>query len=113
MLRKWGLLLTVVLCFGTSACAGLGAGLIALGGGTSSNSRIVTESKINGDFECWTGETIFVLQNEQIWQQSELDLQIHFCLKLSPRVTIIQESNGRYLMVVEGVNKSVQVIRIY
>ena len=45
--------LTVVLCFGTSACAGLGEALVVMGGGeaTTSNSgnRIVTESRIDGD----------------------------------------------------------------
>ena len=28
------------------------------------------ESRINGDFEGWTGETIFELDNGQVWKQA-------------------------------------------
>ena len=36
---------------------------------SNSSSNDVFESKIDGDFEGWEGETIVKLMNGQIWQQ--------------------------------------------
>lgn len=118
MRRRTWMPLAAVLYFGTSACFGAQAWGDAMSGWGEEQTRrneqanrdgqswIVTESSINGDFRCWDGDTVFVLLNGQVWQQSELGLQL--CLLWSPRVTII-ERNGRQLMVVEGVDKTVRV----
>ena len=113
--------LIVVLCFGTSACstAAWGRALTSIGNDmrenrepstSNSGNRIVTESRIDGEFECWTFDTPFVLLNGQVWRQMEPVEQR--CLLLSPRVTIIRESNGRHLMFVEGVDTAVRVMWI-
>lgn len=75
----------------------------------STNSSEVIESNIDGVFKGWDGETIFKLTNGQIWQQSVYSYTYHYAY--SPKVLIIN-SNGRYLMQVNGVSGTIQVIRI-
>jgi hypothetical protein len=70
------------------------------GGGTC------IESRIDGDFEGWDGDTLFALSNGQFWQQASMSLLLH--LALSPRVTICPVAGG-YEMWVEGVDKSIYV----
>jgi hypothetical protein len=69
----------------------------------------VIESRIDGEFQGWDGETIFRLQNGQIWQQARYAYRYHYAY--IPRVTIIQ-SNGRYIMQVEGIDDTLEVVRI-
>ncbi|MBZ1327728.1 hypothetical protein [Aquirufa aurantiipilula] len=69
----------------------------------------VIESKIDGEFEGWDGDTIFKLINGQVWQQT--DFQITLSLKLMPKVFIYKIDNI-YKMQVEGIEKSIQVIRL-
>ncbi len=61
----------------------------------------VIESRIDGDFEGWEGETIYPLTNGQIWQQSTYHYHYHY--SYSPKVLIYQ-SGGGYKMHVEGDN---------
>jgi len=70
------------------------------GGGTC------IESRIDGDFEGWDGDTVFTLSNGQFWQQASMSLLLH--LALSPRVTICPVAEG-YKMWVEGVDESIYV----
>ncbi|MDP0492513.1 MAG: hypothetical protein Q7Q71_15815 [Verrucomicrobiota bacterium JB023] len=72
-------------------------------GGTS---RVI-ETRINGDFEGWDGDTIFQLENGQIWKQSEFDFTFHY--RYRPKVLIYKSKYGGYKMKVEGVNKSIGV----
>jgi hypothetical protein len=46
----------------------------------------VIESQIRGNFEGWTGSTIFPLQNGQVWQQASYTYHYHYAY--SPRVVI-------------------------
>ena len=69
----------------------------------------VIESRIDGTFEGWDGETIFKLMNGQIWQQAEYSYMYHYAY--SPDVTIY-ESGGSYVMEVEGVGDTIRVKRI-
>jgi hypothetical protein len=64
---------------------------------------------IDGDFEGWEGETIFVLCNGQVWQQASYDYTYHYAYR--PDVLIYQTGSG-YRMKVEGVQKSIRVIRL-
>ena len=43
-----------------------------------STTSDVIESQIDGDFEGWDGETVFVLTNGQIWQQDSYDYTYHY-----------------------------------
>jgi hypothetical protein len=72
-------------------------------------SPSVIESKIDGDFEGWEGETIVKLMNGQIWQQSEYHYHYHFAFM--PKVLIFK-SGGGYKMKVDGVEKAVGVKRL-
>ena len=57
------------------------------------------EGQIDGDFEGWTGETIYKLMDGHIIQQSEYHYHYHY--DFSPRV-IIYKSAGGYKIHVEG-----------
>lgn len=71
--------------------------------------RSVIESKIDGDFEGWEGETIVKLQNGQIWQQSEYHYEYHYAFM--PEVLIFK-SGSRFKIIVDGVKKAVYVKRL-
>jgi hypothetical protein len=67
------------------------------------------ESTIKGDFEGWDGETIFKLDNGQIWQQAEYDYMYSY--QYRPEVTIYQTSGG-CKMKVEDEEETIEVKRI-
>lgn len=69
----------------------------------------VIESRVDGEFQGWDGETIFRLTNGQIWQQAEYSYLYHYAYM--PRVTIFSVSGG-YKMQVDGVNKAIRVQRL-
>jgi hypothetical protein len=66
----------------------------------------VIETKIDGDFEGWEGETIVKLMNGQIWQQTEYHYNYHYAFM--PNVIIYRSGSG-YKMKVDGVDKAVGV----
>lgn len=76
---------------------------------TSATTPALIESRIDGQFEGWTGETIFKLQNGQIWQQSTYAYK--YAYKFSPPV-LIYRSGGGYRMQVEGVDGTIGVVPI-
>lgn len=76
---------------------------------TSNVSGTVIESRIDGVFEGWDGDTIFPLMNGQIWQQSSFGLVLR--LQMSPKVIIYSEY-GVYKMHVEGVEQDIHVVRL-
>ncbi len=69
----------------------------------------VIESNISGTFNGWTGETIFKLQNGQIWQQSSYDY--HYTYAYAPKV-LIYPSGGGHKMQVEGSSDTIGVRRL-
>lgn len=69
----------------------------------------VIETKVDGEFNGWEGETILKLMNGQIWQQTEYYYHYHYAFM--PKV-IIYKSNGSYKMKVEGVDKAIGVGRL-
>ena len=79
------------------------------GGASSSNDSGLIETRIDGEFEGFEGDTIFKLLNGQIWQQ--IDGRYKYKYKYSPRVTIIVNGNtGK--MSIDGIDKSITVMRI-
>lgn len=66
----------------------------------------VIESKVDGEFEGWEGETIVKLMNGQIWQQSEYHYHYHYAFM--PEVLIFKSGSG-YKMKVQGIDKAVGV----
>lgn len=67
------------------------------------------ESTISGEIEGWDGETIFKLDNGQIWQQAVYDYTYFYAFR--PDVTIYQTSAG-CRMKVEDETETVLVKRI-
>lgn len=75
----------------------------------SAQSADIIESRIDGEFSGWEGETIFKLENGQIWQQVTYAYMYKY--KYRPKVLIFG-TRGGYEMQVEGVDKRIRVIRI-
>jgi hypothetical protein len=69
----------------------------------------VIESEIDGDFEGWSGETIFKLTNGQIWQQTEYDYEYEYAY--NPEITIYKTSEC-CKMKVEDMSDTVCVRRL-
>jgi hypothetical protein len=67
------------------------------------------ETNIDGDFKGWEGETIYKLQNGEIWQQAAYTYTYHYAY--SPSVVIYLGSAG-CMMKVDGVDRAVAVKRI-
>jgi len=76
--------------------------------GNSAEAASIIDSRIDGEFKGWNGETVFKLQNGQIWQQAAYGYQVNFAD--SPRVSIYQ-SGGVFRMKVEGVEEEIAVRR--
>jgi hypothetical protein len=72
-------------------------------------SPSVIESKIDGEFEGWQGETIVKLVNGQIWQQAEYRYEYHYAFM--PDV-LIYRSGGGYKMKVKGTDEAVGVLQL-
>lgn len=68
----------------------------------------VVESRVDGDFDGWEGQTVFRLTNGQVWQQSSPSAKYFFAN--SPLVTIT--TDGPFRLRVEGLDAEVQVRRI-
>jgi len=76
------------------------------GGGAAA----VVETRIDGEFNGWEGETVYKMMNGQIWQQSSYHYHYHYAY--SPEV-LIYPSGGRYKIHVKDDNdQDVSVIRL-
>jgi hypothetical protein len=69
----------------------------------------VIESRIDGDFEGWEGDTVVKLTNGQIWRQISPHIEIH--IAVNPKV-VIYRSGARYKMQVERTREPVEVERL-
>ncbi len=69
----------------------------------------IFETKIDGEFHGWSGNTLFALANGQIWQQSSHALVRHY--SYAPKV-LIYRSGSSIKMKVEGVENTISVKRI-
>jgi hypothetical protein len=67
-------------------------------------------SRITGKFRGWSGNTVFRLENGQVWRQSARG---NFVVNLEdPEVTIRRGRFGGYLLKVEGYGSTVRVTRV-
>jgi hypothetical protein len=72
------------------------------------------ESWLVGDFNGWSGKTIFTLENGQVWRQTNnyiRDYRPHSPIP-QPKVRISKGMFGSYDLRVEGVKRIVQVRRV-
>ena len=68
----------------------------------------VIESKINGEFKGWEGETIYELTNGQVWQQSHYKYEYKYAHM--PDVLIYNPGSG-HIMQVAGTSAKVHRIK--
>lgn len=73
------------------------------------SSADVIQSNMAGEFTGWEGDTVFVLDNGQVWQQATYSYRYHHAYR--PRVTIVPTPQG-HLMQVEGVDATILVRQI-
>jgi hypothetical protein len=78
-------------------------------GGTPSSREAVIESRIDGEFKGWEGESIYKLRNGQIWQQAEYKYRYRY--RYAPSVLIFRKG-GSYYMQVDGDEEVVRVRRL-
>jgi hypothetical protein len=76
--------------------------------GNSAETFCVVDSRIDGEFKGWEGETIFRLQNGEVWQQASSGHKYTYVY--SPKVLIYQ-SGSEFRMKVEGVDEDIAVQR--
>lgn len=86
----------------------LSATMISSSNSTDSSSGVV-ESKIDGDFEGFEGDTIYKLRDGQIWQQT--DGRYKYKYKYSPDVIIVYRGRKGKIHV-EGLDRSFSVERL-
>jgi len=72
------------------------------------------EARLVGDFKGWTGQTVFTLDNGQVWRQTKNYIRNYKPKSPIPqaRVTISKGMMGSYNLRVEGIKRIVQVKRI-
>jgi hypothetical protein len=67
------------------------------------------ESHIKGTFNGWTGETLFPLENGQIWQQSQYAYNYYYAFQPAVKIS---SSNGTWMLKVSGIEQTIAVRRI-
>ncbi|NLN85727.1 MAG: hypothetical protein GX135_06450 [Candidatus Cloacimonetes bacterium] len=70
---------------------------------------ILIESRIDGEFNGFEGDSIFKLVNGQIWQQTEYYYRYRY--RYMPSV-LIYKSGESYKMQVEGIDRAIRVHRL-
>jgi hypothetical protein len=74
------------------------------------NMDVFCESSIDGTFEGFDEDAIFLLRNGQCWKQSEYKYHYHY--KYNPPVTIIKKE-GKHFIIVAGLDHMIKVERLY
>ncbi len=69
----------------------------------------VLETRIDGDFNGWSGDTIVRTIDGRVWQQAASYIEIH--IAINPEVTIFR-TNDVLKMQVEGIKKPVRVLQL-
>lgn len=70
----------------------------------------VIETRIDGDFNGWEGETIWVMENGQVWRQRGYSVHYHYLHR--PRVLLINSDSDGWIMKVDRIDSSVRVERL-
>ena len=76
--------------------------------GERSGAEDVLESRLVGDYEGWSGRTLFRLENGQVWQQADRGERVD-SRRAQPRVRIQPGSMGTYWLEIEGVRERLKV----
>jgi hypothetical protein len=70
----------------------------------------VIETRIDGEFNGWDGETVYKLRNGQIWQQASYHYHYHYAY--APEVTIYPTAGGCALRVSDDDDEAISVPRL-
>lgn len=70
----------------------------------------VIETRIDGDFNGWEGETVYKLRNGQIWQQARYHYHYHYAY--APEVTIYPTAGGCAMRVSDDDDEAISVRRL-
>ncbi len=65
---------------------------------------------IESDFEGWSGDTVFVLCNGQIWQQADYQYWYHYAYR--PGVLIYEAPSGGHRLKLEGADETIRIVRL-
>lgn len=76
----------------------------------SSECDPAIETRIDGDFKGWEGETIYKLSNGQIWQQANYHYHYHYAY--APEVTIYSTAGGCAMRVSGDDDEAISVRRL-
>lgn len=83
-------------------------------GGMADSVRVrrvnATESRIDGAFEGWSGDTTFTLRNGQVWRQASYAYSYHYAY--SPEVVIYESSGGTVLTLADDDSHAIRVRRV-
>ena len=79
---------------------------------TDRGKRDSLVTRIAGKFTGWTGNTVFTLNNGQVWQQVDSAAQFEGISLQDPEVTISPSFMGSWMLRVNGYNSQVRVKRI-
>jgi hypothetical protein len=71
--------------------------------------QLITQSRIEGEFEGFDGDRIYTLDNGQQWQQAHY--KYRYVYKYRP-VARIWNDGGKYTLDVEGMGEIIQVRRM-
>jgi len=77
---------------------------------TSSDCSPAIETHIAGDYNGWDDETIYKMDNGQIWQQAEYHYHYHYAYH--PSVIIYPTRSGCHIKVEDDDDKGVDVVRL-
>lgn len=77
--------------------------------GSLSFTGLVIATSVDGDFEGWSGDTIFKMTDGSIWQQPAYDYEYDYAYM--PKVIIYRQGGSHYLEV-EGVEDAIEVKRL-
>jgi len=70
----------------------------------------IFNSRIDGDFDGWTGETTFKLSNGQTWRQASYGHASYHAQR--PEVTVYETDNNQYMMYVHGMSNAIEVSQV-
>ncbi len=76
-----------------------------------SSSPTTVESRLQGEFHGWSGRTVFILENGQIWIQVE-DAEFRSPKLMQPMITISPGLLGGWKLRVEGSTRFAMVKRV-
>jgi len=81
-----------------------------LGAGEGSTvMRIVTNTRIDGEFSGWNGDNFYTLATGEVWQQARYKYEYHYAYRPSAKIWFDGHS---YFLEVEGMSEKVEVRRM-